>query len=79
MELPSATEHAKNKSVSQDYFNEIVKKIVGNTTGRTTMMCGRFTCSIPERDLAIELLREKGYSVTMDYNSHNAPYLIIKW
>ena len=79
MELPLAKEHAKNKEVSRDYFNRIVKKIVGNKTGRETMMCGSYSCSIPERDLAISLLREKGYSVTMSYNSHNVPYLIIKW
>lgn len=79
MELPNANEHAKKKVVSRDYFDRIVKKIVNNKTGRETMMCGRFSCSIPERDLAIKLLKEKGYLVSMDYNSHGAPYLIINW
>ena len=79
MELPSATEHAKTKEVSREYFDRIVQKIVGNKTGRETMMCGSYTCSIPQRDLAISLLKEKGYSVTMSHNSPNVPYLIIKW
>jgi len=79
MELPLASEQAKSKKVSEAYFNSIVERIIGNKSGRTTKMCGSYTCSIPERDLAISLLEEKGYSVSMDYNSHGVPYLIITW
>jgi hypothetical protein len=43
------------------------------------MMCGSYSCSIPEKELAISLLKEKGYSISMSYNSHNVPYLIITW
>jgi hypothetical protein len=79
MDLPLALEHAKTKKVSKDYFNKICNQIIGNTTGRATMMCGSYSCSILEKELAISLLKEKGYSISMSYNSHNVPYLIITW
>jgi hypothetical protein len=79
MELPLASEQAKNKVVSKDYFNKIVKKIINSKSGRVTKMCGFYSCTVPQNNLAVQLLRGKGYKVSMDYNSHNVPYLIIEW
>ena len=79
MELLLASEQSKNKVISKDYFNKIVKKIINSKSGRVTKMCGFYSCTIPQKNLAVELLRGKGYKVSMDYNSHNVPYLIIEW
>lgn len=79
-ELPLAKELTKQKKVSKDFYNKIVKKIIRfKETGRVTQMCGQYSCKISERDLAIELLEKRGYAVSMSYNSHGAPYLVITW
>jgi len=77
MELPKASNNPKK--VSQKYYRDIVDKILKNKTGRVTKMCGCYSCSIPERNLAIKLIQNKGYVVDINYNSYGVPYLIITW
>ena len=78
--MPSAKEHAKSKiGVSRKFYKEVCVKILRNKSGRITQMCGGVTCSIQEKELAIRLLRELGYEISFDLNSHGVEYMIVEW
>tara|TARA_B110001452_G_C14949559_1_gene332097 strand:- start:235 stop:477 length:243 start_codon:yes stop_codon:yes gene_type:complete len=80
MEMPSAKEHAKSKiEVSREFYHRVCDKIIKSKSGRITHYCSGVTCSPQEKDLAIRLLREKGYKITFGFNSHGTEYIIVEW
>lgn len=80
MEMLSAKEHAKSKrEVSRGFYHKVCDKILRSKSGRITQMCSGVSCSPQQKELAIRLLREKGYKISFGYNSHGVQYMIVEW
>ena len=75
MEMPSAKEHAKSKiEVSREFYHKVCDKILRSKSGRIMHMCSSRITSPQQKELAIRLLREKGYKI-----SYGTEYMIVEW
>ena len=86
-ELHAKFETPEIKPVSQmadvytdpKFMREVARRLDGNTSGRTVMVCGRHTYSDATVFAVADHLKDKGYQISYDSNSYGVRQMVISW